>query len=172
MAKQAPFVPLGTPLEKGCVDCGDGVLTLQLTPPTWDGDYAWLCSNYPGCDGKLSAHPNGRPMGFQADAVTRMWRHAYHEQQERLLASAPSPKRRAKKRFYSYVQHYLGRTGEEFHAGNFDLATARSVTEFLTRIEWSNIDNWYSETHPERVQPSSVPHDPSADTQPPDEGRP
>jgi hypothetical protein len=86
-------------------------------------------------------------MGVQADSVTRKWRQACHAQQNRLLASAPPPKKRAKKRFYKFAQLHLGMTADEFHAANFDLVTARRVTDFLTRIAWIDIDNWFRETY-------------------------
>jgi hypothetical protein len=66
------IVPLGMPLERRCVDCGDGILTLQVTPLGWHGDYVYLCSSHPNCRGLLSANPDGTPQGFQADAATAL----------------------------------------------------------------------------------------------------
>jgi hypothetical protein len=97
----------------------------------------------------LSAHPDGRPQGVQADAATRKWRHAYHEQVRRLLASAPALKNRAKKRLYRFMQQKLNMTADQLHAGDFDQPTARRATEVLSSIAWTDVDAWFYATHSE-----------------------
>lgn len=67
-----------------CPDCGD---FLRLTRLKFLGQEALVygCRRYPmGCRGSLSAHKDGSPRGFPADAETRRWRRMAHETFDRL----------------------------------------------------------------------------------------
>ena len=39
----------------------------------------WSCTEWPDCDGKIGAHPDGRPLGIPANSATREARKAAHE---------------------------------------------------------------------------------------------
>jgi len=104
-----------------CPDCG-GVLLLKKSKA---GKHFYGCRNWPECQGSHGAHPDGKPLGVPANALTKQMRIAAHEVFDRLWKDGPMTRKGA----YTWMQQTLGMTEAEAHIGNFDIATCKRLIE-------------------------------------------
>jgi len=65
-----PFAP---PDDFTCTYCGAPMRLRENDYGPW-----WSCTGWPGCDARVGAHPDGRPLGTPARAELRRWRRAAH----------------------------------------------------------------------------------------------
>jgi hypothetical protein len=84
----------------------------------------WGCTR-DGCDGRISAHRDGRPMGIPTDAATRKARIAAHEAFDRLWREAKRPGARA--RAYRWLQQAMELSVHECHIARMDRAACERV---------------------------------------------
>ena len=117
------------------VDCGECGSPMELQR----GSYGrfWSCSRWPKCTATHGAHPDGRPLGKPADAVTRRARVEAHTAFDRLWKPDPGAKRRrSRKAAYRWLQQAMALPEFDAHIGAFDVAQCdrliRAVAEYLT----------------------------------------
>lgn len=76
----------------------------------------WGCSQFPNCRGTHGAHPDGRPLGVPADAVTKAARIQAHAAFDGLWKSGHMRRRDA----YTWLSRQLGIPTSACHIGTFD----------------------------------------------------
>jgi ssDNA-binding Zn-finger/Zn-ribbon topoisomerase 1 len=87
------------------------------------------CRNWPHCDGTVSIHEDGRPMGTPANKETRQARRRAHKVFDQLW-TVHGWKRAAA---YAWMAKRLGLTKEEAHIGRLDREQCERLVEIVER---------------------------------------
>jgi ssDNA-binding Zn-finger/Zn-ribbon topoisomerase 1 len=102
-----------------CVDCGS---SMELANNGDRGMY-YRCKGFPQCRATHGAHPNGKPLGVPADAVTRAARRRVHESIDPLWRGGEC----SRTQVYRWLAHVLERRHP--HVGQMSLAECNRVLE-------------------------------------------
>lgn len=92
---------------------------------------AYICENYPACDGMVGVHPNGKPLGTMINGETRKLRRAVHAAIDPLWRNQDRAKKKARGSVYGWLQKIMGMTPKECHVGNFDADTCRRALKAI-----------------------------------------
>lgn len=102
-----------------CPVCGKTMILLEsltLTYPSGQKRLFWSCPLYPLCTVQHGAHPDGRPVGFPADARTRRARVDAHEAFDALWRGLGLDRSQG----YELLRQITGLSENEAHIGRFD----------------------------------------------------
>lgn len=118
--------------ELKCPECG---APLQLRGGKYGLFYGCKTWQTTGCEGGISAHPNGTPMGVPGNKATRQARRMTHALFDRLWRFAPTQRQQKRKRnaAYKWLRRELGLTKEECHIGNFSIEQCERVQQLVQR---------------------------------------
>ena len=95
----------------------------------------WICIMQPGCDYKVGAHPDGKPLGFPVDQETRSLRHELHELCDKYW---PWDDPIAKKIMYRYLRDNTKRG----HIAQMDKAELLELKSLLLEKFKPNKHDW------------------------------
>jgi len=96
----------------------------------------WLCECWPQCDGRVGAHPDGRPLGTLADAETRRLRMQLHgviDPRWRQLMDEGRSKRQARSEVYAWLGQLMG--SDDFHVGNLNADECRRALALIDAVQ-------------------------------------
>lgn len=125
----------------------------------------WSCSNFPNCEGLVSANPDGTPKGEALTKAHRVARINAHAEFDRIWKSAIDSykgkgnrtqkeiTRMARNRCYTWLADKLGMTKDDCHMSLMSEEDCYRVVEACRGVEYPEIRTWFKANIKCEVQP-------------------